>query len=205
VGTRRRIRRTPEQAREAILDAARRRLLADGVDGLRVADVAADAGMSHATLLHHFGTGEAMRAALAARMGAELLAELLSMLDGSPLQPERRNAWLRRAFATLAHPRHAQLFAWLALQPGSTASAAGTHAAPMAALFAELLSHMQRNMPLAQAQFHVTLIVTSAIGLGVSRHWLESVGLPADDTAMAHFVDRLSRLLPPPAGPGAAS
>ena len=200
----RRVRRTPAQAREEILQAARARLLAQGIEGLKIADVARDVDMSHATLLHHFGSSEGMRAALVTRMGGELLAELLAMLDGSPLQAERRDAWLAKTFTTLADPRHGQLFAWLALQPlvGVDAATPGDAEGigPPAELFAELLRRMQKVMPMAQAQFIVTLVVTSAIGLGVSRGWLGEMGLPNDDAAISRFVSQLGRLLPTSGG-----
>lgn len=201
MATPRRVRRTPAQARDEILNAARTRLLTDGIEGLRITGIANDVDMSHATLLHHFGSSDGMRAALADRMGSQLLAELLTMLDDSPLQPEQRKAWLQKTFATLADPRHGQLFAWLALQPTNPDSAAVTQVAPTAALFAELLQRMQRRMPLAQARFIVTLVVTSAIGMAVSRNWLEAVGLPADEAALAQFVERFAALLPAPDAP----
>ena len=49
-------RRTKEEARDEILSAAAKRLLDDGPDALRIADVAADGGMSHPPLLHHVGS-----------------------------------------------------------------------------------------------------------------------------------------------------
>ena len=51
-------RRPKEEARDEILSAAAKRLLDDGPDALRIADVAADVGMSHPTLLHHVGSRE---------------------------------------------------------------------------------------------------------------------------------------------------
>ena len=55
-------RRTSEQARAAILEVARQRLGEHGLDGLNVVDVARDTGISHATLIHHFGTADGMPA-----------------------------------------------------------------------------------------------------------------------------------------------
>ena len=49
-------RRTKEEARSEILGAAAKRLLDSGPDALRIADVAADVGMTHPTLLHHVGS-----------------------------------------------------------------------------------------------------------------------------------------------------
>ena len=194
---RRRVRRTPEQAREEILAVARTRLLEHGIEGLRVADVARDLRMSHATLLHHFGSSEGMRTALITRMGADVLTELLATMDDAQTSEAQRARWLSTTFATLAEARHGQLFAWLALQPGQAGAAAADQiATPTANLFGELLARMQKVMPLAQAQFLVTLVVTSAIGMGVSRGWLGAMGLPAEDADVARFVLQLSALLP---------
>src|SRR5258708_15767917 len=53
-------RRTAEEARVAILDAAERRLVASGPAGIRLQEVADDVGVSHPTVLHHFGSREAL-------------------------------------------------------------------------------------------------------------------------------------------------
>ena len=190
----RRVRRTPEQAREEILAVARTRLLEHGIEGLKIADVARDLHMSHATLLHHFGSSEGMRTALIARMGADVLTELLATMDGAPASEDQRAQWLSTTFATLADPRHGQLFAWLALQPGE---AGVEQVGTTANLFGELLARMQKVIPLAHAQFLVSLVVTSAIGMGVSRGWLGAMGLPAQDADIAGFVRQLSALLTP--------
>ena len=73
--TKPRRRRTPEQARAAILEVARQRLGEHGLDGLNVVDVARDTGISHATLIHHFGTADGMRSALVSHMTSQLLRD----------------------------------------------------------------------------------------------------------------------------------
>ena len=50
----RRVRRTAEAARAAILEAAEKRLAEAGPAGIRLQGVAADVGVSHPTVLHHF-------------------------------------------------------------------------------------------------------------------------------------------------------
>lgn len=59
-----RIRRRPEEARGLILDAAEARMTVDGPAGLRLQDVARAAGVSHPTILHHFGSREGLVRAL---------------------------------------------------------------------------------------------------------------------------------------------
>src|SRR5688572_5204467 len=58
--TKKRVRRTAGAAREAILDAAEKRLAEGGPAGLRIQEIARDVGISHPTLLHHFGSRAAL-------------------------------------------------------------------------------------------------------------------------------------------------
>ncbi|MFO1248686.1 MAG: helix-turn-helix domain-containing protein [Alphaproteobacteria bacterium] len=59
-----RIRRRPEDARALILDAAEASMKAGGPAALRLQDVARAAGVSHPTILHHFGSREGLVRAL---------------------------------------------------------------------------------------------------------------------------------------------
>jgi len=60
----RRIRRTPEAAREAAVVAARELLLAEGPGAVTLKAVAARIGTGHANLLHHFGSAAGLQTAL---------------------------------------------------------------------------------------------------------------------------------------------
>jgi len=75
-----RVRRTAERAREEILDAAERRLTESGPGSIRLQDVAADVGVSHPAVLHHFGSREGLVAAVVERAIRKLEAELVSAL-----------------------------------------------------------------------------------------------------------------------------
>ncbi len=59
-----RIRRSPEEARSLILDAADKLLAGQSPAALRLQDVAKAAGVSHPTILHHFGSREGLVRAL---------------------------------------------------------------------------------------------------------------------------------------------
>jgi AcrR family transcriptional regulator len=59
-----RIRRTPEEARRVILDAAEQVIARTGPGGLRLQEVAQAAGVSHPAILHHFGSREGLIRAL---------------------------------------------------------------------------------------------------------------------------------------------
>jgi AcrR family transcriptional regulator len=74
----RRIRRTPEEARALALASARRLLLQSGPDAITLQAVAAELGMSHTNLLHHFGSAGGLHSSLMREMVSELTAAIES-------------------------------------------------------------------------------------------------------------------------------
>src|SRR5438067_904808 len=72
-----RIRRTAEEARSLILDAAEKVTRAQGPASLRLQDVAREAGVSHPTILHHFGSREGLMQALNARTMDQLTRDVI--------------------------------------------------------------------------------------------------------------------------------
>lgn len=99
-----------------ILDAAEQRLLQVGPAGLRLQEVAKDAGVAHPTILHHFGSREGLLHAVVQRaLGAlreDLLSELTQELAGGIADPVKL---IHRAFQTLNQRGHARLWVWLVL------------------------------------------------------------------------------------------
>lgn len=85
-------RRTPEQAREEALAAARSLLLAGGPDAVTLAAVAQKIGVTHANLIHHFGSAADLQAALMGSMVSDLRQALdaavarLRTDEGAPLE-----------------------------------------------------------------------------------------------------------------------
>jgi len=108
-------RRTAEDARTAILDAAEQRLVASGPAGIRLQEVAGDVGLSHPTLLHHFGSREGLVEAVVARALDNLHAPLLEAVRGSPQGPDQLTKILDGVFEALAAHGHGRAFLWLAL------------------------------------------------------------------------------------------
>lgn len=77
-----RVRRTPEEARRQILEAAAKLLAAGGPAAVQVRAVAAEVGVSDAAVNHHFGTREQLLSALLRFGGAALKSELHAALEG---------------------------------------------------------------------------------------------------------------------------
>ncbi len=187
-------RRSPEEARQEILAAAQDRLRLFGIDGLNVVDVAKACGMSHATVLHHFGSTGGMRHALVTYMTAQLLEDIIASLQQNPsLEPSQV---LHSLFHTLSAGGHAKLLAWVSL--------AGNEMAPQEAPGALLQHHFNALIPVIagrlppsprreeHARRVVFLIAAAAIGSGVGGNLLATViGLPQAE--VDHFPDWLGQ------------
>ncbi len=98
-----------------ILDAAARRMAAVGPAGLRLQDVAADAGISHPTILHHFGSREGLVAAVVHRSVDALHASLLEEIGKGRHGEEPIAEMLDAAARVLGPMGHARVVAWLSL------------------------------------------------------------------------------------------
>jgi AcrR family transcriptional regulator len=115
VKPKKRKRRTADEARTLILDAAERRLSESGPGGIRLQDVADDVGVSHPAILHHFGSREGLVRAVVDRALGGLEADLLASFVSADGKPPDGAAMLDRVSETLADRGHGRLVAWLAL------------------------------------------------------------------------------------------
>lgn len=109
-----RIRRSAEGAKRAILDAAERLLLEVGPSAIRLQDVAAEVGISHPAVLHHFGSREALVEAVADRALRGLQADLVARFSDASKLPDPKES-LDAVFSVLGDRGHARLVAWLTL------------------------------------------------------------------------------------------
>jgi AcrR family transcriptional regulator len=106
-------RRSATETRSAILDAAQRRLLDGGPDAIRLQEIAADAGISHPAILHHFGSREGLVEAMVLRGIAGLQAQFL---EGWPSAKEPDiEGVLERFYEVASHRGMARMLAWLIL------------------------------------------------------------------------------------------
>src|SRR5713101_8699993 len=112
-GSKELFRRTAEGTRLAILDAAERRLIKIGPEGIRLQDIAADAGISHPAILHHFGSREGLVEAMILRGIARLQEQFL---EGWPSAKEPDvEGVLERFYEATSRRGMARLLAWLIL------------------------------------------------------------------------------------------
>lgn len=182
-----RIRRTPEEARAVILQAARERLQQEGPEGLQVKEIAAVAGVAHSTVLHHFGSAEGLRAALIQEMGRKLLEDIIAALK-SREGKEPDSDLLLRVFETLSDAGHARLMAWMTLKGNSPADEDDSVKRLFHELIEEIaaatmadkedLSELAWRQARKKARFTSMLAALTAVGDGIAGDFLaEQMGL----------------------------
>ena len=195
-------RRTAEEARPAILDAAERRLVEAGPSGLRLQEVAADVGVSHPTVLHHFGSREALVDAVLERVQQSIYAPILEELRTSSLEEDAMARLLDRVFEAVEQRGHARVLFWLTLQGAKLPD----EREPLRHVVE--IAHGVRRQKRAQdgrssrppsledTRFAVvlaTLAMTAKSVLG--RHLFENVGLGGDDAVQQRFRAWVAKLL----------
>jgi len=113
-------RRSAGESRTRILEAAQQRLTEKGPEGLRLQEIAADVGLSHPAILHHFGSREGLLRELAAYGARRLNEEVVERIRAEEVDVR---AILDLTAETLASRGQARLVAWLALSGRGQAGA----------------------------------------------------------------------------------
>ncbi len=177
-------RRTPSESKRLVLDAARKRLEEQGLDGLGIVEVARDAGMSHATLLHHFGSAECMRLALIDSMASRLIRDVVKSIRAD----DPADVIFEKLFATFTKTNHANLIAWRALNTSMRVEFGESFG-----LFEELIDVCaEPSGNREEARKIVMLVAATSIGFGVSGEVLKKA-LRMSDEEVERFPSWLSR------------
>ncbi len=192
---------TAEAAQEVILEAAEARLRAEGPEGLRLQDIARDVGLSHPTVLHHFGSKQGLVEALVARSMTALEDELVACFREAR-GPDDLVATMEKVDEVMRVRGQARLLAWLAL------THAGDQRAPESRLreVAEL-AHAARaaldsgEVSYEDTAFGIMLASTAAFGAAlIGPGLLDALGLPSDGPTVARFSRWVAELLAARAG-----
>ena len=189
-----RIRRSPEESKSLILKTAADRLTEFGLEGLNISGVAKAAGMSHATVIHHFGSTAAMREALLQQMTDSLLSDVISALN-EDVQPDEV---LSRLFSTLSQGGHGRLLAWLALDhQGISVLPSESNTSELFRSIIEAISEVPGEE--TDAKLRVLLVATAAMGLSICGDALSNlIGLSEKESAEfpVWLAQHLETLLP---------
>jgi AcrR family transcriptional regulator len=160
-------RRTAEESRALILQVAAKRLAEYGLEGLNITGVSQEAGISHATLIHHFGSSGGMREALADKMTLDLVQDLVSSFDGKMSQVDMT----QNVFHALSAGGPAKLIAWLAVEGGRESGQSDA----VAEGFKKLLLSMKILVEARDEkdlQNLILLVGSAAIGFGLAGNVL---------------------------------
>lgn len=109
------MRRDAGAARDNILNAAEAVLLEQGPLALKLTEVASVASVANASVLHHFGSIEGLRAALMERMVAQLIADVMAIADEGGKRDDQQEAVFQALFDVFENRGAARLAAWLEL------------------------------------------------------------------------------------------
>lgn len=184
-------RRSPEEARRQILDAAEKLLVEGGPEAIRLQDVARDVGIAHPTILHHFGSREQLMLDLEARAMERLRDELMADREASSEDV------FDRVSSVLGDQGYARLLAWSVLSglPAET----GTEFRMLEELGRAYHSEQSREagVDLEETVFRVRLAAVALFGEALLGPLLtRSAGLEdSEDEVRTRFRRWLARLI----------
>jgi AcrR family transcriptional regulator len=199
--TRPRRRRTADAARREILEAAERRLAQSGPGGLRLQDVAADVGISHPAVLHHFGSREGLVHAVIQQAIIGLQEDLVRSLSETQQGDAPDTAALfEHVFETLFDRGHARLMAWLLLSgydPFNEKARANWEQIGQVAHALRLKRVKGKRKPAYEdTLFAIVLPALALFGQAIAgRATFRVAGLDADPSAARRFREWLASLL----------
>jgi AcrR family transcriptional regulator len=190
-------RRTAEEARAAILDAAERRLVAAGPAGIRLQEVAADVGVSHPAVLHHFGSREALVKEVCERRFASIHEDLVRAIASSAGGAEQIGAMLDSVAHALEAHGHGRAVFWLALEGlMKKRDELRLHDVGIAAHALRGKLRKTRAPPLDDTLYVVALAALALLAESVlGKAILRDAGLGEDRAARARFRTWLAELL----------
>jgi len=185
-------------ARELILDATEKRLVVAGPSGIRLQEVAADAGVSHPTVLHHFGSrAELVKAVITRSMNA-INARLVEAIQASAGDDAQLEGLLDNVAAALEESGHARVVLWLALE-GHRIDAAEARLADVVDAAHALRLARRPTAPKPSRDDTARTVVLAALalvgGAVLGEAMLENAGLGVDPREPKRFRGWLARVL----------
>jgi AcrR family transcriptional regulator len=184
-------RRSSDEARASILDAAEQQLREVGPGGIRLQDVAKAVGVSHPTVLHHFGNREGLIAAVVERVIESIQSGLYEDVQAAP-GVEGIHALLERVAMKMKDKDRARTLMWLSLA-GYGPGLGALHITPIAEALHEVRrvkrEGKKRMPPYEDSCFSVVLPALALLSLSV----LEDAGDPGFD--IPRFRAWLARLV----------
>jgi AcrR family transcriptional regulator len=173
-------RRSAEEARVAILDAAEDQLAARGPGGIRLQELAQSLGLSHPAILHHFGNRAGLVRAVVARTVERLEQELIATLTSGNVDQEIATDVLERVLEVLADRKYARTLAWLYLSGEEAADVPDPlgHGGQLRRIsdvvHAMRLQHLKKPVAYKDTLYTVTLASLALFGQAVAGPSIEA-------------------------------
>jgi AcrR family transcriptional regulator len=169
-------RRTPEVARQELLDAAERGFARAHPEQVGLKDVASEAGTSHALITHYFGTYAGLVEAALERRTRRLRERIIDELRaaGAIASP---GELLGMLFAALSDPVHLRLLKWRIAHEGATVAAFALQDRGLALVAREVAGAIAVRATPAQIEkieLALATAVAAALGYATSRPFLAS-------------------------------
>lgn len=194
-----RVRRTAEEAKSVILDAAEKRLREFGPGGIKLQELAADVGVSHPAILHHFGSRDGLVEAVVRRALDSLREDILEEVRQQMRREVDIPSILDSVFGILAERGHARLVAWLILEGKNPRDETRFMRGVAEAAHVRMVSGgwtEGRHFEFEDMLFTVMLVGTAALGAGVAGQAMRfSSGVETDEGVEARFRHWFSALL----------
>jgi AcrR family transcriptional regulator len=187
-----------EAARELILDVTERRLVELGPSGIRLQEVAKGAGVSHPTVLHHFGSREHLVRAVIARSLRRINASLVEAIQASSGDDEKLEGLIENVAGVFEKTGHARVVFWLALEGHRIDSAEARLFDVVDAAHAIRLSRKKTSKKPTREDTARTVVLAALALVGgtiVGSTLLENAGLGGDARTSVEFRRWLARLL----------
>ncbi|AJP71345.1 TetR/AcrR family transcriptional regulator [Sphingomonas hengshuiensis] len=186
---------SPEQSRDAALDAARTLLLESGPQAVTLKAVAAAIGRTHANLLHHFGSAAGLQKALAASIAGRVSAKISAAVIRSRSQDHDPREVVDLTFDAFDTEGAGALASWMILTGNQDALD------PILEAIHRLLDeiaegHDDQTVPLHEQTLQLVLMALGDALLGAPM--ARALGLPRDKAReMATAQLRASVVLDP--------
>ncbi len=184
-------------ARELILDATEKRLVVVGPSGIRLQEVAADAGVSHPTVLHHFGSRDLLVKAVIARSLQAINATLVEAIGASSGDEAQLEAMIENVARALEKSGHGRVIMWLALEGHRIDGADVRLSDVVGATHALRLTRNKKRPQPTRDDTARTVVLAALVLVGgsvVGEQMLENAGLTGKGTG-ADFRKFLARVL----------
>lgn len=187
-----RVRRSKEDARRAILDAAQAIFSKDGLDAVRVQRVAAEVGVTDAAVHYHFGSHAGLIEALLRHCGKKLVAELDAAGPDAQHQLDLRSVGraMQRAYVDAGAGR---MLVWLKLagwRPRGSGMLSGFVERLHTRRVAEAAARGAPTPSLTDTKFLVTLLNAAHLAQAVlGDALLRAVDADADEVGQQRFLD----------------